>query len=478
MAQSTTTPGIPPSPKHASITQPSYNGHFADGYESMKLSRMSTKTRKIVAPPAWVAPVQSMPLLAFALAASLLLSPSPSQADFGRTGGAVQTTGLDGYLRSLLAQLKVPLESQVLVFSQTSLQRRKISPTQPRAFYFNDDVYIGWVQRGTVLEILSMDPIHGGIFFTLEQRKVPKPTIVADDANCLACHQNGRTLGVPGPVVRSVYADKRGRPVLTMGTFDPDHTTPLEKRWGGYYVTGKHGSMRHMGNICVTDPTVETFDRSIGANVTSLKKHFDVSRYLTEHSDIVSMLVLDHQVYTHNVLTRANFEGRSAMQYQKMMAKMLEEPQDKLLDSVERRFDNAANAIVEALLFADEAQLTSPIRGASGFKAAFEAIGPKDSQGRSLRQFDLEKRLFKYPCSFLIDNPAFNSLPKPILDRTYKKLHNILTNADQPEPQDPQDKKVQQARRDKFKHLTKTDRQAILEILLATKKNLPDYWRK
>ncbi len=435
-------------------------------------------------------------IMAGVVAVLCVWSAAPLQADFGRTGGAVDAAGLDGenlplvdpvsllgnqlddgeaklewddkhgYLKSLLAQLNVPHASQLLVFSQTSLQRRKISPSKPRAFYFNDDVYVGWVQGGEVLEIISMDPSRGAIFSTLEQREVNKPTIVADDANCLACHQNGRTLGVPGPVVRSLYTDLRGRPVLTMGTFDTDHTTPLHKRWGGYYVTGKHGSMRHMGNICVTDVTEETFDRELGANVTDLRKLFDTKPYLTEHSDIVAMLVLDHQVFMHNVLTRANFEGRSAMQYQKTMAKMLEQPEDQLLDSVERRFNNAAAAVVEALLFVGEPKLTAPVQGTSEYRQVFEAMGRKDKQGRSLRQFDLKRRTFKYPCSFLIHNQAFDRLPKPVLDRTFKKLRDVLMGRLTDEEEIKQ-----------YRHLSKADRQAIFEILLATKKNLPADWK-
>lgn len=442
-----------------------------------------------------------LPQLLKLATACLIAFATAAHADFGRTGGAVTSDGLDGesiplsdpvtvlqhsldagesklewndkngYLKSLLDSLKIPHESQLLVFSQTSLQRRKISPSRPRAFYFNDDVYIGWVQGGEVLEILSMDPVRGGIFATLEQNKLNKPVVVADDANCLACHQNGRTLGVPGPAVRSLYTDKRGRPVLTMGTFEVDHTTPFEKRWGGYYITGKHGTMRHMGNTCVEDPLSEKFDRSIGANTTSLRKHFDVTPYLTEHSDIVAMLVLDHQVFMHNVLTRANFEGRSALQYQKSMAKMLEQPEDKLLESVERRFNNAANAVVEALLFADEAKFTSPVQGTSNYAKVFEAMGKADKQGRSFRQFDLKKRIFKFPCSFLIHNAAFDRLPRPVLERTYAKLHDVLTG-------DLADKDDDKTGRKQFNHLSEADRRAIFEILLETKKNLPPDWRK
>src|SRR6056297_650083 len=153
-----------------------------------------------------------------------------------------------GYLPSLLAALEVPESSQTLVFSKTSLQLHRISPRQPRALYFNDDVYVGWCQRGDVLELAATDAQQGAIFYTLEQTETGTPEFLRDRGQCLTCHASSRTQDVPGYLMRSVYADAAGRPVLGSGTYTTDDTSPLHERWGGWYVTGTHGSMRHLGN--------------------------------------------------------------------------------------------------------------------------------------------------------------------------------------------------------------------------------------
>src|SRR5262245_24481761 len=62
-----------------------------------------------------------------------------------------------GYLSSLLKALNVPVSSQGLVFSRTSLQVDRIAPWSPRAIYFNDDIYLGWVQGGPIMEIAAVD---------------------------------------------------------------------------------------------------------------------------------------------------------------------------------------------------------------------------------------------------------------------------------------------------------------------------------
>ena len=152
-----------------------------------------------------------------------------------------------GYLPAVLSALKVPVSSQTLVFSKTSLQLRRISPRRPRAIYFSDDVYVGWCQRGDVLELAATDPRQGAIFYTIEQAETERPRIVRDRGQCLSCHASSRTQDVPGFLVRSVYADGAGRPILGSGTFTTDHTSPFEERWGGWYVTGRHDPKKVSG---------------------------------------------------------------------------------------------------------------------------------------------------------------------------------------------------------------------------------------
>lgn len=369
-----------------------------------------------------------------------------------------------GYLKSLLKELDIPVSSQVMVFSQTSLQRRKISPKTPRAIYFNDDVYVGYVQNGP-LEILSIDAVRGATFFTVDQDKTQPARLAPDETNCMQCHHNGRTLNVPGPVVRSVFAEPDGTPVFRFGTHDVDHTTPLTKRWGGWYVTGTHGEVAHMGNAFVADGGDEALDRTKSLNVTDLSGYFDTSKYLSPHSDIVALLTLDHQVYMHNVITRAGYEGRRALHHNRVMNEALEEPVDQMLDSTLRRLDRAADAVVEVLLFAGQATFGEPVKGTTTFVKDFAARGPHDAKGRTLREFDLKRGLFEYPCSFLIYAPAFDALPDEVRTRVYQQLYDVLTGDGATED-------------DRFAHLSTETRQTILEILRDTKKQLPAYWHE
>lgn len=359
-----------------------------------------------------------------------------------------------GYLPAVLRELEVPESSQTLVFSKTSLQLHRISPRRPRALYFNDDVYVGYCQRGDVLEFAATDAKQGATFYTLEQQQVDRPQFVRDRGQCLTCHASNRTQGVPGYLVRSVFADGAGQPILGSGTYTTDHTSAFEERWGGWYVTGQHGSMRHMGNRVYSEEDTHGGDREAGANRLSLDGLVDTSPYLTPHSDIVALMVLEHQTQMHNALAAANYETRMALHQSYQMNELLDRKQDFISDSAQRRIDKAAKRVVEHLLMVDEFELTSPVSGTSGFAAEFEAQGKRDAQGRSLRDLDLETRLFRYPCSFLIYSPAFDGLPDQVRRRVISKLKSILQEGSDEE---------------EFAHLSDASRQAILEILSATK---------
>ncbi len=370
--------------------------------------------------------------------------------------------GEKSYLPALLKALDIPAESQMLVFSKTSLQMRRISPRTPRALYFNDDVYVGFCQSGDVLEISAVDAQLGTVFYTLDQRKKEKPQFERRSDNCLVCHSSSRTEGVPGHLVRSLYVDTGGQPMLSAGSRMVDHTTPIEQRWGGWYVTGTHGSQKHLGNLVVRGRDVEEpVDNSAGQNVKELKDRLNVDRYVSPHSDIVALMVLEHQVLVHNRLVKAGFDTRQALDYDVMMNRTLENPEGTRLESTTRRIMSTGDRLVEALLLVNEAKLTEPVKGTSGYAEQFSTVGPHDPQGRSLRDLDLTTRLFKYPCSYLIYSEAFDGLPAESRDYVWRRLFDILSGHDQSE---------------KFAHLSKDDRQAILDILRATKSNLPDYY--
>lgn len=363
-----------------------------------------------------------------------------------------------GWLPSVLKQLDVPQSSQLLVFSKTSLQLRRIMPSRPRALYYSDDTYIGWVQRGDVVEVSTVDPRQGAIFYTLKQEVTESPKFVRDRGQCLICHASSRTKGVPGHLVRSVYPSRDGQPHFGLGTITTDHSTPFEKRFGGWYVTGKHGDMRHLGNAIADDNRRDPIDPEPGANLESLGRLVRTSPYLQPGSDLVSLMVLEHQSQMHNFIARASFETRRAKYHDEVMNKALKRPNGYTSESTGRRINSAAEKLVEFLLFSDEFRLTSPVAGTSDFAQEFSAQGHRDSKGRSLRDFDLQTRMFRYPCSFLIHSAAFDALPPTMLDVVYGRLIEILNaspgSSDEAAP---------------FDHLSSADRIAIREIMVETK---------
>ena len=367
-----------------------------------------------------------------------------------------------GYLLSVLKQLNVQPSSQTLVFSKTSFQFQHISPANPRALYFNDEVYVGWVRGGDVVEVSAVDPDRGAMFYSLDQRETDKPRFVRRD-ECLQCHASPRTQGVPGHLVRSVYPDAEGLPLLQAGSFQTDHTSPLRERWGGWYVTGTHGALRHMGNNWVRDVgRPDQLDMEAGANVTRLQGLVKLDHYLRPDSDLVALMVLEHQTKLHNLLTRANWETRIALHQQDDMNRALGQPSDQWFDSTRRRIHSHVEDLLKYMLFTEEARLDAAVAGTSGFQDEFPKTGPRDRRGRSLRDLDLKTRLFRYPCSFLIYSKAFDALPPAARDHLYRRLHDVLTGKDQSK---------------EFAALSHDDRTAILEILLDTKSGLPDYWK-
>ena len=363
--------------------------------------------------------------------------------------GSVKMTFQDdgmGYLRSVLDALNVPVESQVMVFSKTSFQAPRIAPRTPRALYFNDEVTVGFVQTGDVVEITSLDPKQGVIFYSLDQEEVAKPRFERRDT-CLQCHQSGATLGVPGLVIRSVVSEPSGYPMFQAGTKTTDHRSPIEDRWGGWYVTGK-STGKHMGNQVAVD-------RDKPESLKEITSRFDAGRYLTPNSDVVALMVLEHQTQMVNLMVRVNFEVRHALHHQKSMNQIFGDPLGTKSDSTKRRIREAAAELVDYLLFVEEAPLTEPIRGSSGFAEVFAKKGP-------LREFDLKTRMFRTPCSYMIYSAAFDGMGVAALEAVYRRLHEVLlgTGGDA-----------------RYVRLTLTDRRNILRILQETKTGMPEYLR-
>lgn len=353
--------------------------------------------------------------------------------------------GEQGYLRSALGALGVPIESQLVVFSKTSVQAQRINPRSPRTLFFNDSVAVGWV-RGGFVEVAAQDRRQGVIFYVLDETPVEKPQFVRRN-DCLTCHNSNNAMGVPGMLVRSQFTAPNGTTMPWLGNFLTDHRSPMAERWGGWYVTGETGAIRHMGNAVVTDgskPESPVTDQIL--NLASLAGRLDTNAYLSPYSDIVALMVFEHQMHMMNLLTRIGWQARYLLR------------NGNVRDIGVNGLGDSAKDLVDYMMFVDEPPLLNKIEGTSGFAEKFSNEGPHDSRGRSLRQFDLKHHLMRYPCSYMIYSAAFDGLPSEAKDAIYQRLYLVLSGA------------VTGAQ---YTRLSRADRQAVLEILRETKKGLP-----
>ena len=362
--------------------------------------------------------------------------------------------GKSGYLLSVLEALRIPIESQSVVFSKTSLQSHFISPSNPRALFYSDEVSVGFIRNAPLLEIAALDPRQGVVFYAIEQRPAERPLIARGDS-CTSCHESRNTLDVPGLLARSMGVGRGGVTMPQFGNYISDHRSPFEERWGGWFITGNTSSARHMGNVMLEENGSGRVNgapkpwSSIGGS------EFDSEGYPSSYSDVAAVMVLDHQVGMTNLLTRVGWEARVALDRQE------KNPRDKA--AVERLIAADSRELVDYMLFVDEARLPGKFSSTSGFQTKFEAAGPRDSRGRSFRQLDLAQRLLRYPCSYMIYSRAFDALPGPAKDAIYARLWAVLSGKD---------------KAPKYAKLSAADRAAIVSILLETKTDLPANFRR
>jgi hypothetical protein len=369
-------------------------------------------------------------------------------------------------VRSVLRRLKIPESSQTLVFSKTSVQKDRITPTNPRAIYFNDECYAGWVPGG-LMEMASIDPVLGPIFYTLDFHRPDRPAPRLDRPQaCLDCHGSNMTNRLPGVMIRSVFPDKDGSVLFQAGTSLIDHTSPINIRWGGWYVTGTHGSSPHRGNAIAApqEDGAVTLNTAKGANRQTLESFFPVKNYPQPGSDIVALMVMEHQVMMHSRLTEASYDVRAALIQQRELRKELgEPPTDALTGTASIVASSHAGKILEALLFKDEAEFPEDgIAGSPDFQRDFRHGRPATADGKSLAEFHLGNRLLRNRCSYLIYSRQWAALPAPLLELVYRRLFDILTPENPPAD---------------FSYLSLPERRSILEILRATLPGLPGYWK-
>lgn len=350
-------------------------------------------------------------------------------------------------LRRILAELDIPESSQVLVFSKTSLQNPRITPSNPRALYHGMNAYVGYVPGGDI-EVITEDPNLGfvyRVFGTADRERL----FVRQTEDCFSCHANGRTEDVPGVLVRSVFPDGEGRPLLAFGSHLVDHATPIQDRWGGYYVTGSVG-MPHLGNRTYQDgpqPSPEQRD------IDKLPAGVDVRGYLRPTSDVVSLLVLEHQCRIHNLLHAAGLNYRRAG----FMERLLDPESDLTRGSAATIARSFAEKIVGAMFYADEAELGDGVEGDARYQDDFRKSLPAARDGKSLGDFRLLGRMMKLRCSHMVYSEAFRNLPAAVRAAVLRRMREVLT-ADSPAQE--------------FAYLKPRERREIDQILTET---LPGY---
>jgi hypothetical protein len=323
-----------------------------------------------------------------------------------------------GYLASLLDYFGINADSQGLVFSKSSSQAPKISPRNPRAIYFNDEVAVGYVRGSAAMEVAAIDPVRGPIFYTFAPDDAGKLSLKRGEI-CLHCHQGASTQGVPGIFIGSVFPNAAGMPARARAIIT-DHRTPFADRWGGWYINAARGEQRDRANAVAPDPAAPE-------DLQKLTMRFSPAGYLSSTSDIVALMTFEHQTQMTNFITRLGWKAQIS----------------------EGSIDSDLEALVRYMLFTDEAPLREPIEGVSSFTKTFPERGPRDVQGRSLRDFDLQTRLFRYPLSYMIYSRAFDALPDPVRTRVYRRLRD---------------------------ELAARNRLDVIAIVRATKPGLPDFW--
>ncbi len=364
-------------------------------------------------------------------------------------------------LKRLLTELRVPVASQLLVFSKTSLQRGGIRPDRPRALYFSDSTYVGWVPGG-LIEIASIDPALGPVFYSLNPRQaLQQPSAILRSSDCLRCHGDTFVRGIPAVFARSVFPDANGEPLLRFGSLVVDDQTPFTERWGGWYVTGYHGADNHRGNVIASEANGELVFTQSDARPDDVSTLIDTSDYLEKTSDVVALLVLEHQMAMQNTLTRAAFTIRKMIAYQRSLQLHFKEPvtDEPVYDSVKSVFTSTAQDVVDRLLFLDEARLPEGVAGTMAFRESFVEGAPRSRAGHALKDLALSGHLFANRCSYLIYSESFQSLPEPFKARVFDRLGAVLRGSD-----------------DRYAHLGSEEKARIYDILIETHPEAKRRW--
>jgi hypothetical protein len=352
--------------------------------------------------------------------------------------------GNSGYLTNFLATFDIPKESQVLVYSKTSLQVSHIRPENPRAIYFNKDIYVGWVPGAEMLEIIASSPTTANNFYTISNYS-DRPKLIRENHDCLSCHGGSFTRDIPAPLVRSVFPDNTGQPIFKAGTRVVDHTTPYNDRRGGWFVTG--GPNSHYGNKVFTET-----DRGADSGILFDKADIRDNGYLMKGSDTVALLILEHQSELHRLIAHLALQTKTALFSQKKFDELLGRT-ERLSESTKRQIKSVADKLLKYMFFKDEAEIHGIKLERSPYAKYFNGNGPKDSRGRSLYDLKMDGRMFTYPFSYMVYSDAFQHLPEEATEYIKQELTLIL---------DPDNEY------EGFDFLSKSDKTTIAQILEET----------
>lgn len=367
--------------------------------------------------------------------------------DFAEGRVALDTSSEKAYVESVLKVLEIPATSQMLLFSTTSLQLRLISPRNPRALFFNEDLYLGWMPGGKI-EIVSIDPEIGGIFYIFDIQLDGRPPVPERSARCMNCHANEDTRHVPGIVIKSVIPGPTGGSIDSYRREDTGHHIPFSDRFGGWHLTGAETMEKHWGNLVGRLQNGETLTTPLEPG-----QNFDWNKYPVATSDVLPQLIHEHQAGFVNRVLEAGYRARY---YLHEGRGQLRDP--KHIETLKQQ----ADMLVRYLLFADEAAF--PEKGLPGerpYAADFLASKRPDKKGRSLRDLNLKDRMFEYRCSYMIYTDVFQSLPAVFKNHVYRRLGEALNPAT--------------GGRD-YAYLSNAERTAIREILRETIPDLPAGW--
>lgn len=367
----------------------------------------------------------------------------------------------------LLKELGIPESSQIFVFTQTSLQRQVVGPSNPRAIYFNEDVYLGWMPGGRI-EVSSVDPKLGPVFYFQRPLDEPEEPLFARTGRCLGCHAGSASNFLPGLMGRSVFPDENGRAIRAVRTFERiGHEVSFADRWGGWFVTGlQHGSLGHMGNAIASKNLLGgmNLDREAGGRIEfDLSSFFPPESHLIEGSDVLALLVHDHQVSMQYFLNQAQYKMRQALFDNGLDPDSGREVLAKLKPVSAEEVEGGVRELLRYLLFADEEPLGGEeIVGGHAYREDFLATRRTTSDGLSLKDLDLKDRLLRHRCSWMIYSGAFEGLPRALKEEVYHQMWAIFTDDEAPEG---------------FDYLVAEEKQALVKILSETKSDLPSYWK-